>query len=165
MDARAGLQPLLAEGGAGALGLGHLALVGQEHLRPVLAPVLGDGHLAGQLQAGAGDAVLRDDLDRPAAGEQVVGDPLAAVAELEPGQVERGVGQRAEAVDVVGEVVHELALLAAELQRLDQRRPFRPVALASSPAPADQCSSQVGEHRVERLAGRLRSCAAGAGRS
>ena len=136
--------------------LRHLPLVGQQHLRAVLAPVLGDRHLAGQLQAGAGDAVLRDDLDRPAAGEQVVGDPLAAVAVLAAGPGRAGRRSAAGAVDVVGEVVHDLALLAAELQGLDQRRPLEARRLGELAGAGGPVLVQVGEHGVERPAGRLR---------
>src|SRR5262249_27377130 len=120
--ARPVLEALLAERRTRTLRLRQLPLVAEQHLRTVLALVLGHGDLAGQFQAGAGDAVLRRDLDRAAPRQQVVGDALALVAVLEAAEVQRRVGQRAVAVNVVCQVVHDLALLAAQLHRLGQRR-------------------------------------------
>ncbi|MBK8259735.1 MAG: hypothetical protein IPK80_00070 [Nannocystis sp.] len=114
-------------------------------------------------------AGLADDLGG-LGGDQVVGDPLAEVAELEPTELDRLGEQRAQAVDAGREVKHELALLTAELEgRQDLREWFfegrgqlgrggRPATLQVREGAREQLvRRRAGEARQEEVEGdRLR---------
>src|SRR5262249_23072808 len=113
--------------------------------------VLLDDDLAGQLQPGTGDAVLRRDLDSATPDQQVVSDALALVAILQPLQVERGIVVRPQPAYVGLQVIHQPPLLAARLTRPQQRATLNPCRLRQALRARIPPLLEETEDRLQRL--------------
>jgi len=79
-----------------------------------------------------------------------VSDLLALVAILQTQEIERRLDQWAQAINAVGEVVHQLALLAAELDVFRQGRAFDAVACRCLGGREPNIVGEDSDHRFER---------------